>query len=251
MLLQANDFAWLNEHLGCRVQVGGSDQWGNITAGIDLSRRRGLPAAHGLTWPLMTRADGAKFGKTAAGAVWLAAERTTPYAFFQYWVQADDRDVAKLLHQLTLLPIDEIAGVLAEHAPAPERRVAQRRLAEEVTRLVHGPDALAAAVEATDIVFGRGAAVPSPAALEVLVDEIPTTRVAFAGAPIPIVDALLACGAATSRSDARRTLEQHGYSVNGVRPNGEDFSLTVDDLAHGRYALVRRGKKQVFLLVAG
>ncbi len=251
MLLQAFDFAWLNEHHGCRVQIGGSDQWGNITAGIDLSRRRGLAPAHGLTWPLMTRADGAKFGKTADGAVWLAAERTSPYAFFQYWVQADDRDVEKFLWQLTLLPLDEIATLMEAHRAAPERRTAQRRLAEEVTAIVHGATATATAAEATDVVFGRGARDPSAPALASLVDEIPTSRIARAAftTAAELLDVLVTCGAATSRSDARRALEQNGITVNGHRPAGTDAVLTLADLAHDRYMLVKRGKRQVYVVV--
>jgi len=252
MLLQAFDFSWLNEHRNCRVQIGGSDQWGNITAGIDLIRRRGMPTAHGLTWPLMTRADGAKFGKTAAGAVWLSAERTSPFAFFQYWVQADDRDVEKFLWQLTLLSLDEVAAVMERHVSAPERRVAQRRLAEEVTRLVHGGDAVAAAGEATDIVFGRSSGTPSAVALAALVDEVPTTRLArsaLAAGPT-VVEVLVACGAAASKSDARRVIEQHGIVLNAGRPEHVEATIGLDDLAHGRYVLVRRGKKQVHLVVA-
>ena len=251
MLLQAFDFAWLNEHQACRVQIGGSDQWGNITAGIDLSRRKGLPAAHGLTWPLMTRADGAKFGKTADGAVWLSAERTSPFAFFQYWMQVDDRDVEKLLWQLTLLPMTEVAAILADHVPSPERRSAQRRLAEEVTRLVHGDHATAAAGEATDIVFGQSSGTPSAAALEALVDAVPTTRVGGPGfaSPVSAIDLLAACGAATSKSDARRTIEQNGYTVNGNRLAGVDAVIARADLVHGRFLLVRRGKRQVYLVI--
>jgi tyrosyl-tRNA synthetase len=254
MLLQAFDFAWLAEHKGCRVQIGGSDQWGNITAGIDLVRKRGLPAAHGLTWPLMTRADGAKFGKTAAGAVWLSAARTSPFAFFQYWVQVDDRDVEKLLLQLTFLPVDEIRELVAAHATAPEQRGAQRRLAEEVTTIVHGAAPCTAAAEATDVVFGRaGGDVPSAAALGSLVDEIPTTTVSrdALAAGRNVVDLLVEAGAASSKSDARRTLEQQGYVLNGTRPSGTDATVGLDALVHDRYLLIRRGKKQVYLVVAG
>ncbi len=253
MLLQAFDFAWLAEHRGCRLQIGGSDQWGNITAGIDLVRRRGLPTAHGLTWPLMTRADGAKFGKTAAGAVWLSAERTSPYAFFQYWMQVDDRDVEKFLWQLTLLPLSEVAAIMVSHGDAPERRHAQRRLAGEVTRLVHGDDATATAAEATDIAFGRSAGTPSAVALAALADEVPTTWLARDQlmSSHAVIDLLVACRAASSKADARRTLEQNGYTVNGIRPGGVGATIDVGDLAHDRYLLVRRGKRQVYLIVVG
>ena len=252
MLLQAFDFAWLNEHLDCRIQIGGSDQWGNITAGIDLCRRGGLAPAHGLTFPLMTRADGAKFGKTSSGAVWLSAARTSPFAFFQYWMQADDRDVERLLQQLTLLPLEDIESVMRAHLRAPESRGAQRRLAEEATRLVHG-DAVASAAEATDVLFASAAGPPSERALAVLIDEIPTTRIArdTAVAGYGVVELLVACGAASSKSDARRAIEQRGIQMNGIRPSDADTVLRVEDLAHDRFVLVRRGKRQVFLLVAG
>ena len=181
-----------------------------------------------------------------------AADRTSPYAFFQYWMQADDRDVEKFLWQLTLVSLDDIAELMAEHRAAPERRAAQRRLAEEVTRIVHGPGPTDAAAEATDIVFGRGTAMPSAAALESLVDELPTTRIprsAFAAGGV-LVDLLVACGAATSKSDARRALEQNGITVNGERPDGTDAVVGLDRLAHDRYLLVKRGKRQVYVVVA-
>jgi tyrosyl-tRNA synthetase len=251
MLLQANDFAWLNEHEGCVLQIGGSDQWGNITAGIDLVRRRHGRAAHGLTWPLMTKADGTKFGKSAGGNVWLGAHRTSPYAFYQYWMQADDRDVERFLLQLTLLPVASVHELLAAHGGAPEQREAQRVLAAEVTTLVHGSDALAAAQEATGVVFSRGDGLPSAAALASLVDGIPTTRLDRGGlaAGVGVIDLLAATGVASSKGEARRLLDQQGVSINGARPPA-DAVLGPDDLWHGRFFLVRKGKRQVELVVA-
>ena len=140
MLLQANDYLWLHEHEGCELQIGGSDQWGNITAGIDLVRRRTATHVHGLSVPLLLRSDGQKFGKSADGAVWLDAARTSPYAFYQYWINVDDRDVERFLLQMTLLAVDEARAVATAHAVSPERREGQRRLALEVTTLVHGAD---------------------------------------------------------------------------------------------------------------
>ncbi|MEL7210596.1 MAG: tyrosine--tRNA ligase, partial [Actinomycetota bacterium] len=142
MLLQANDYWWLNENLDCELQVGGSDQWGNITAGVDLIRRRSGRTVHGLTVPLITRSDGTKFGKSHDGAVWLDAERTSPYRFYQFFMQVDDADVDRFLRQLTLLPVEEIAGVVAEHLEAPHTRVGQRALADAFTTLVHGEEDL-------------------------------------------------------------------------------------------------------------
>ena len=140
MLLQANDYAWLHEHMNCELQAGGSDQWGNITAGIDLVRRRSGASVHGLTVPLVTRSDGEKFGKSVDGALWLDPERTSPYALYQYFVNLPDDDVERYLLQLTLVPVDEARRVAAEHARAPERRAGQQRLAWEMTALIHGPD---------------------------------------------------------------------------------------------------------------
>jgi tyrosyl-tRNA synthetase len=251
MLLQANDYAWLHEHEGCVLQVGGSDQWGNITAGIDLIRRRRGARAHGLTFPLMTKADGSKFGKSAGGAIWLGAHRTSPYEFFQYWIQTDDRDVERFLLQLTLLPVDEVTAAVRAHSEAPERRAAQRLLASEMTALVHGASGLAVAEEATEVVFGRREEQPSAEALESLIDAIPTGRVPVdrLGAGIGLVDLLADTGIAASKGEARRTITQGGVTVNGRRA-GVDDQLSSADLWHGRFLLVRRGKKNVHLVVA-
>src|SRR5262249_6680379 len=154
MLLQANDYFVLHGEHGCELQVGGTDQWGNITAGIDLIRRRAGAHVHGLTVPLVTRSDGVKFGKSMGDAVWLSPKRTSPYAFYHYWINMADRDVRRFLLQLTLLPVAEAEDVAAAHAAAPETRAGQRRLAEEITTLVHGAEATRAAQAATAVLFG-------------------------------------------------------------------------------------------------
>ncbi|RMH67695.1 MAG: tyrosine--tRNA ligase, partial [Actinomyces sp.] len=154
MLLQAHDFWALHERLGCEMQIGGSDQWGNITAGIDLIRRKSGARVHGLTVPLVTRSDGQKFGKTAEGAVWLSPRRTLPYEFHQYFLRVDDADVERFLLQLTFCEVDEVAEVMGRHREAPEKRLAQRRLADEVTALVHGPAEVARATRAAEVLFG-------------------------------------------------------------------------------------------------
>ncbi len=245
MLLQANDFWWLYEHEACELQVGGSDQWGNITAGIDLIRRRSGGAAHGLTVPLLTRADGHKFGKSEGENVWLSAARTSPYRFYQYFVQADDRDVQRFLLQLTLLDPVDVAAVMAEHGEAPERRTAQRRLAAEVTALVHGPAEATAAREASEVLFG-GRGVPSTAALEAIQGEVPTTR--GLRADCPLVDLLVECGLAKSKSDARRGLGAGEIRVNGEKADG-DRRVGAGDYLDGRFLLLRRGKKRYHLVV--
>jgi tyrosyl-tRNA synthetase len=250
MLLQANDFCWLHEHLDCELQVGGSDQWGNITAGIDLIRRCRGARVHGLTVPLIVRADGAKFGKTADGAVWLSAERTSPYAFYQYWINVDDRDVERFLLQLTLLAVPAVHEIVAAHAEAPHRRDAQRRLAHEVTALIHGEEAADAAATASRLLFGGDpgdAPVSSFAMLEL---ELPTGRVGGAdlATGVGAVDLAVATGLVTSRSDANRALAAGELHVNGRRLE-PDATVTGADLLHDRYLLVRRGKKRYELLI--
>jgi tyrosyl-tRNA synthetase len=247
MLLQANDFWWLCEHEGCEMQVGGSDQWGNITTGIDLIRRRSGRAAYGLTVPLLTRADGQKFGKSVAGAVWLDAERTSPYVFHQYFVNVDDRDVERFLLQMTLLGVDEIESVVAEHRRRPEARSAQRVLARELTTLVHGP-AAAAEAEHASRQFTRPVHEMTEAELEGLAAEVTTAPLAPGrlGAPLAVVAA--DAGLVESRSRARSLLEQGGLSVNG-RKAAPDQVLDKDDLLHGRYVMLGRGKQRRLLLV--
>ncbi len=178
MLLQANDYYVLHQDHGCELQVGGSDQWGNITAGIDLIRRRAGAHVHGLTVPLITRADGAKFGKSVDGAVWLSAERTSPYAFYQYWINVDDRDVERFLLQLTLLAVDEVAALVTAHVAEPERRGGQRRLAREMTTLVHGRAAADAAEAASGVLFGGDPAEADLATFEMLAGELGVVEVA-------------------------------------------------------------------------
>ncbi len=247
MLLQALDFLWLFENEGCELQVGGSDQWGNITAGIDLIRRRRGSTVHGLTVPLVTRADGTKFGKSEGENVWLSSERTSPYRLFQYLMQVDDEDVGRFLLQMTVLPVGEVEAVVSAHAGAPHLREAQRRLAHEVTALVHGAEAADAAQEASEVLFGGGG-LPSAQALESLRGEIPTSE--GIAVPVGLVDLLSATGLVSSRSDARRGLGAGEIWVGG-RQEGEDRELTVEDLVGGRFLLLRRGKKRYHLAVVG
>ncbi len=251
LLLQANDYWWLHENKGCQLQIGGSDQWGNITAGIDLIRRRSGHAVHGLTWPLLTRADGSKFGKSAGENVWLSAERTSPYRFYQHWMQTDDRDIRRFLLQLTLLPVEEIDGIVDAHEREPHERTAQARLAEALTTLVHGVEAAASAREATGLLFGGEVGDLSAAAFEAVAGEVPTSEV-----PLPaltgegaLVDVLVSSGLSSSRSDARRGLDEGSIYVNNRRRR-EDRLDGVDDLHHGRFLLLRRGKRSYHLVVA-
>ena len=246
MLLQANDFRHLCAEHGVELQMGGSDQWGNITAGIDLIRRTLGRQAHGLTWPLVTKSDGTKFGKTADGAVWLDPARTSPYQFRQFWVNLPDDDVVRYLPQFSLAPLAETHDLIARHTAEPGRRAAQRSLAAEMTQLVHGATAASDAEAAADVLFGGDPTGASRAALEVVASEVPASRVTRAD--LDDVFGLLArSGVVSSTSEARRAVEQKGIRVNGhVLGAGE--TLAVGGLLHDRWVLVRRGKTTYHLL---
>jgi tyrosyl-tRNA synthetase len=243
-LLQANDYWHLFTTHGVELQIGGSDQWGNLLAGVDLIRRADGGHVHAFTWPLVLRSDGKKFGKSEEGAVWLAADRTSPYQFFQYWMNVPDADVARFLLQLTLLPVEEALAVAAAHLEAPNKREGQRRLAREVTALVHGEEAMAAAEQASAILFGGSPVGASQQALEFLAGEVPTSSFA-PGADL--AHALAATPLASSLSDARRTIAQGAAYVNG-EPAREDRPLSEADLLHGRWLVLRRGKRTYHLL---
>jgi len=252
MLLQAYDFVHLNREHGCLLQIGASDQWGNITAGIDLARRMGAAQQlYGLTCPLLTKSDGGKMGKSESGTVWLSRERTSPYAFYQYWINVDDADAGKCLRFLTELPQAEIEALDAARTSDPAKRDSQRRLAEEVTRLVHGEDGLTAARRATEIFFGAEIRELSDAQLgEIFADvssrDLPTSR--LGGEGLPIVDALVEAGLAKTKSDARRTVEQGGAYVNNRRIDALDTKLGPADLASESVMVLRSGKKKYALL---
>ena len=245
-LLQANDYLHLFRNHSVEIQIGGSDQWGNLLAGVDLIRKADGQHVHAFTWPLLLRSDGKKFGKSEDGAVWLAADRTSPYQFFQYWMNVGDADVERFLLQLTLLPLEECRAVAAAHAQAPNKREGQRRLAREVTTITHGAQATAAAEEASAILFGGSPAGASAQALEFLAGEVPTTG--FEPGE-DLAHALATTPLASSVSDARRTIAQGAAYVNGVLA-GEDRPLSADDMLHNRWVLLRRGKRTYHLLDA-
>ena len=252
MLLQAHDYLHLHQDRGCELQIGGSDQWGNIALGVDLCRRAAGATVHAFTWALIAKADGTKFGKTAEGALWLGAQRTSPYRFFQYWMQADDRDVAPWLRVFTFLSLEEIEALVAEHEQAPERRVAQRVLAREVTAIVHGPEEAAAAEEASAVLFGSDLTEVSEGALAAIAGEVPTSDVPRAELlGLPLTELLAdRTSLASSRSDARRSLEQGGVYLNNRRVD-EDRPVAEGELLFGSYVLLRKGKKSYHLVVAG
>jgi tyrosyl-tRNA synthetase len=245
MLLQAWDFLQLFDRYGCRLQLGGSDQWGNIIEGVDLIRRLRETQAFGLTSPLITKADGTKFGKTESGTVWLDARRTSPYEFFQYWIRTSDAEVGDYLRYFTFIERDAIEELDRATAAHPEHRDAQRELARQVTTLVHGEDETDRAERAAEVLF-----TPDVAGL-----DLDTLRASLADAPskpvrlseladgLSLVDALVRTGLAGSRSDARRQLQAGGVYVNGHRANA-DRSLGPGEALHGRYIILRRGKAE-------
>jgi tyrosyl-tRNA synthetase len=246
MLLQANDFRHLHAAHAVELQMGGSDQWGNITAGIDLIRRTAGAAAHGITWPLLLKSDGTKFGKTAGGAVWLDPAKTSPYQFRQFWLQTPDDAIGDHLLRFSTRPLDEVRAIVDEHAAEPHRRTAQRALAREMTALVHGDEAAAAADEAAEVLFGGDPNAASEAALAAVAREVPSSE-RGRGELGDLVAVLVDAGLATSKSDARRTLDGAGYRCNGTPLTNE---TTLGEIAplHGRFLLLQRGKKSHHLL---
>ncbi len=246
MLLQANDYVELYDRHGCTLQIGGSDQWGNIIAGVRLIRQKCGATVHGLTVPLVTSADGTKFGKsTGGGNLWLDPEMTSPYAWYQYFINTADADVVRYLRWFTFLSADEIADLDQATAERPHERAAQRRLARELTALVHGEAATTAAEHASQALFGRGelSRLDEPtlaAALrEASVAELKP------GAPDGIVDLLVASGLSATKGAARRTLAEGGVYVNNARIDSEDWTPTPDDFLYGRWLVLRRGKRNI------
>ena len=242
MLLQANDFRHLYEAHGVELQAGASDQWGNIVAGVELIRRRLGQQAFAITHPLMVKGDGEKFGKSVGGAVWLDPVRTSPYQFRQFWMQTEDAMVATYLKMLSMRPLDEIEGLVDEHGHAPERRVAQRALADELTAMVHGDEAAAAAAEAAGVLFGSDPTEASAAALAVVAAEVPSVTIGAEIDGIRVHELLTASGVAKSNSEVARLLGQGAVRVGG-RVLGEDGLLRADDLLPGGIVLVRKGKR--------
>jgi tyrosyl-tRNA synthetase len=245
MLLQAYDFKYLYESLGVTMQVAGSDQWGNIVAGVDLVRRTSQVELFGLTFPLVTKADGSKFGKTESGAVWLTPDLTSPYAFYQFWLGTLDADVPKYMKTFTLLPREEIESLVAAHEKDPGARVAHRALADHMTDLLHGREAREQAEAAARALFSGDVAGLSKSALDEVFANAPSTAHSIselAGEGIALVDLLVSVGVAKSKREAREFLGSGAVSVNGARVEA-DARLTRDRLLHGSIALVRRGKK--------
>ena len=251
VLMQSYDFLVLNEQYGCTVQMGGSDQWGNITAGIDLIRRVRGEKAYGIVFPLLTSSSGAKFGKTEEGAVWLDPERTSPYRFYQFWLNADDADVVSYLKLFTLFSSAEVEELAAALAERPHERAAQKALAEEVTRRVHGETGLGRAQQATQVLFGGVLEGLSGEEIADIFSDVPSyelPRSELEGAGKPVVDLLAESGLASSKGDARRSIQGGGVYVNNVRVEGADARLSADGALEGRFLVLRKGKKNYHLV---
>lgn len=250
MLLQANDFRHLAEHHDCEMQMGGSDQWGNITAGIDMIRKRLSRSAYGLTWPLVTRADGTKFGKTADGAIWLDASRTSPYQFRQYFMQVADADIEKMLMQFSLRSVEVVKDIVSQQLINPESRIAQRSLASELTTLVHGQQAAQDAQDAAEVLFGASPTSSSFATMQAIANEVAVTQMG-AAALGDAIGVLVQTSLAASNTEARRLIAQRSVRANGEQID-DQTNLSKLPLLHGRWLLLRKGKTSYHLVdIAG
>ena len=251
LLLQARDFVELFDRYGCTLQMGGSDQWGNITAGIDLIRKLRATKAHGLVMPLVTTASGVKFGKTEAGTIWLDPARTSPFKFYQFWLNTDDRDVVRYLKYFTFLERSAIEALEALTTAAPGKRQAQRELARDVTTLVHGPEQVARAEHASNLLFGEDIATLDVDDVLAVFEDVPSTELPAAsleGDGIGMVDLVARVQLATSKSDARRLVQSGGVYVNNRRVSDPQARVTRDQAIGGRLFVLRKGQKQTHLV---
>jgi len=253
MLLQAFDFYVLGRDHGCELQIGGSDQWGNITAGIDLMRKKLGKQGYGLTMPLITKADGTKFGKTEGGSVWLDPKKTSVYKFYQFWINTADADVIRYLKFFTFLPPAEIAALEKAHAENPGARGAHKALAKATTDLIHGEGATAEAVRASEILFGGELKGISESTFTDIVGEVPTKEIEkpkLAGEGIPLVELLVHAGLCPSKGQARKDIEGGGVNINNVRETSATRAVTANDLLFGKHVLLRKGKKNYAIVTA-
>jgi tyrosyl-tRNA synthetase len=253
MLLQAFDFYVLARDRDCALQIGGSDQWGNITAGIDLCRKKLGRTAYGLTLPLITNADGTKFGKSEAGAIWLDPARTSVYKFYQFWVRTDDRDVVRYLKFFTFLTQPEVNDLESQHNTNPGTRTAHKALARSVTDLIHGPRATEEAIRASEILFGGKLEDVSETVFEHIVGEVPTKEIAatdLQGDGRPLVDLLVQSGLCSSKGQARKDVESGGVYLNNIRQTAPQHGITTSQLLFGKHLVLRKGKTNYVVLTA-
>ncbi len=256
-LVQGYDFLWLYDNMGCKLQMGGSDQWGNITTGTELIRRKVSGEAFALTIPLITKADGGKFGKTEHGNVWLDPEKTTPYQFYQFWLNTSDGDAEKYIKVFTLLGKEEIDALIAEHNEAPHQRTLQKKLAEEITCMVHSREDYALAVEASQILFGQGTAEQlrklNESTFLSVFEGVPQFNISKAELDpgINVMDLLVEKTAVfPSKGELRRTIQGNGLSINKEKIGDMDLTVNTDFLIGGKYILAQKGKKNYFLIIA-
>lgn len=255
-LVQGYDFFHLYQKYGCKLQMGGSDQWGNITTGTELIRRKAGGEAFALTCPLITKADGGKFGKTESGNIWLDPERTSPYAFYQFWLNTSDEDAEKYIKIFTRIPREEIEELIVQHNEAPHQRLLQKRLAEEVTQLVHGQDALQMAVDASQILFGKNVTdtlrkLDERTLLSVF-EGVPTFNISRKNLEqgIGVIDLVAEeTPIFPSKGEARRTLKGGGLGINKEKVQSEDKKVNSSDLLNDKYLLVQKGKKNYYLVI--
>lgn len=246
-ILQAIDFGHLNRELNCKIQVGGSDQWGNITSGIELMRRMyGQTEAYGLTIPLVTKSDGKKFGKSESGAVWLDAEKTTPYEFYQFWINQSDEDVIKFLKYFTFLSKEDINRLEQSRDEAPHLREAQKALAENVTEFIHGKEALDDAIRISEALFKGDLKSLSSKDIKAGFKEVPQVEVSKA--TTNIIDVLIESGIASSKRQAREDVNNGAIYINGEREQSVDYNLTDEDKFDNEFTIIRRGKKKYFMV---
>ena len=253
MLLQAFDFMVLARDFNCELQIGGSDQWGNITAGIDLCRKKNGKTVFGLTLPLITKSDGTKFGKTEAGAVWLDPKRTSVYKFYQFWINTDDRDVIRYLKYFTFLSREEIESLDQKTAQNPGAREAHKALAKAVTDLIHGENATQESIRASEILFGGDLNGIAESTFNEIVGEVPTKEIEKSkldGAGIPLVELLVHAGLCSSKGQARKDIEGGGVNTNNIRETNFQRSVTSNDLLFGKHILLRKGKKNYVVVTA-
>lgn len=249
-ILQAYDYLELWRSRGCTIQIGGSDQWGNITAGIELIRRKAGGAAYGLTLPLVTKGDGTKFGKTETGTIWLDPAKTSPYEMYQFWLNTADADVDRFLRYFTLLSLNDLEDLRRASTRAPEKREAQRVLAREVTTLIHGEQAVRDAQDIAEALFSGAVASLSPAKLDEAIRSAPRTELPVAaGITVPLVEVLLATGLASSKRAARELITSGAVELNGERVKDPNKAVSRDSALYGRYLILRKGKKTYHAVV--
>ncbi len=247
MILQSLDFLKLYQNEQCRLQIGGSDQWGNITAGLELIRKtEGDAKAFGLTVPLVTKADGTKFGKTESGAIWLDREKTSPYEFYQFWINTDDRDVIKYLKYFTFLSKEEIEELEKQLQKAPEQRAAQKALAEEMTKLVHGEEALKQAIRISEALFSGSVSQLTAEEIEQGFKDVPSFE--YEGEEVPLVELLVMAKIVPSKRQAREDITNGAIYINGERIQDVNAVITKENRIEGRFTIIRRGKKKYYLI---